>query len=249
MGTSTSYSASVKGQPQWGKLSGIVTSTCGSVKAKESNLQKILGRYVNVIGGASKAGSGKSKIGGRASLRTANKLGSFIGTFISTSGNIEEALSQTGLTDLSRRSVSEIVNYLIEYCSGPSSIIDDSAAKEASRILLEELIGNAKTLEEMKERLLSNLKGITIEEVIIKYYGHYVYGHLSKMFYEKLIKEKGKSACGSLFKQIKTFIFIQLSKMNKKNSLNKIKLGSEKAKNIIAKIQTDVLKVFENYEN
>ena len=45
------------------------------------------------------------------------------------------------------------------------------------------------------------------------------------------------------------FIFIQLSKMNKKNPLDKIKLGSEKAKNIMTKIQTDVLKVFENYEN
>ncbi len=249
MGTSTSYSASIKGQPQWGELSGIVTSTCSGGKAPESDIKEILRRYVGVIGGASTAGGGKSKIGGRASLRTAKNISGFLGTFISTGGNIEVALNQTGLTELAKRSVSEIINYLIEYFTGPASTIDDRSAKEASRILLEELIVNAKTLEEMKEKLSLTLRGMSIDEVIVRYFGYYVYEHLSVMFYEKLVKEKGKSSCGNLFRQIKKFIFNRLRKMNKKDSLSQIKFGSLKAKNVIARIQTEVLKVFENYED
>lgn len=249
MGTSKSYSASLTGQPQWGKLSRIVTTTCGSGTAPTSNLGKIVGRYVNVIGGASRAGSGHSKIGGRASLRTALKLGGFINSFKTSGGNLELALQQTGLTDLSTKSVSDIINHLIEYCSGPASTIDDSAAKEASSILLEELIANAQSLEEMQERLQANLNKYSLEEIMIKYFSNYIHEHLSRMFYEKLIKEKGKTSCNNLFRNIKEFIIVRMGQMNKNNPLNNIDWGGGQGARIIARIQQDVLTVFENYED
>lgn len=249
MGTSKSYLASIKGQPQWGKLSRTVTSTCNTGSISTSNIGKIIGRYVGVIGGALHAGSGRSKIGGRASLRTALKLGGFINSFISSGSSLESALQQTGLSDLSTKSVSDIINHLIEYCSGPASTIDDSAAKEATRILFEELIADAQSLEEMQERLRANLDKISLEEIMIKYFGNYIHEHLSRMFYEKLIKDKGKPSCNNLFRKIKEFIFVHLEQMNKRNPLNNIDWGGEQAENLVKRIQQDVLTVFENYED
>lgn len=249
MGTSKSYTASIKGQPQWGKLSKTVTRACSTGTIANPKLSKIVGRYVEVIGGASHAGSESSKIGGRASLKTAAKLGGFIYGFISSGGNLEAALQQTGLLDLSTKSVSDIINHLIEYCSGPASTIDDGAAKEASRILLEELIADAQSLEEMQERLRAYFDKVTLEEMIIKYFGYYIHEHLSKMFYEKLLKDKGKSACTNLFKEIQEFIVVRLGQLHKKNPLDTINWGGEAGLNIIKQIQQDVLKVFETYED
>jgi len=249
MGTSKSYLASIKGQPQWGDLSKSVTSSCSSGSISSSKIGKIINRYVGVIGGASKAGSGQSKIGGRSSLRTANKLGGFLSNFISSGGNLVSTLQQTGLSDLSTKSVSYIINHLIEYCSGNASTIDDSAAKEAVKILLEELISDAQTLEEMQDKLKANLDSVSLEEIMIKYFGIYIHEHLSRMFYEKLIKDKGKSSCDNLFREIKNFIFVRLEQMNKKNPLKNIDWGGEQADILIKRIQQDVLTIFENYED
>ncbi|RZJ32991.1 MAG: hypothetical protein EOO18_09465, partial [Chryseobacterium sp.] len=77
MGTSKSYSASIKGQPQWGNLSGAVTSSCDGNVVASSTLGNIVSKYVSVIGGSGRAGRGASKIGGRAGIRTAKNIGAF----------------------------------------------------------------------------------------------------------------------------------------------------------------------------
>ena len=249
MGTSKSYSAYIKGQPQWGSLSGTVTGNCNGGNVSNSNLGKILGKYVGVIGGSSRAGRGRSRIAGKGGIRTAKKLGGFLGAFYSSGGNIEFALGETGLTDLASKSASDIIDHLIEYCSGPSSTIDDKAAKEASRKLLEEMTSGANSIEELQEKLKATLDKDSLEEIIIKYFGYYILEHLSVMFYEKLLSEKGKSNCADLFRQIKEFIFERLNEMNRNNPLNNIDWGGEDADRIIKNIQEDVLTVFENYEN
>lgn len=248
MGTSKSYSAKLKGQPQWGQLSSIVTRTCGTGGSNQ-NLGKIISRYVEVMGGASNAGRGNSKIGGRAGIRTANRLGGFLGAFSSSGGNLQQTLKQIGLTDLIGKSLNEVINHLLEYCSGPSSSIDDVAAKEASKMILEELVSNAETVEEFQENLQNALDKGSLADIFIRYFGYYIFTHLSIMFHEKLIVEKGKTQCDDLFRQIKDFISEKLRNINKTNPLNNIDWNSNEADKLIKNIQEDVLRVFEGYES
>lgn len=248
MGTSKSYKATVQGQPQWGELSSSVTRSCNVGDISQDNLSRILGNYVNVIGGANSSGRGKSKIAGRSGIKTAKKLGGFIGSYIASGGDLSHTLSQTGLTDLTGKSVEDVVNHLIEYCSGPASTIDDRAAKEASRKLLEEIASNANTIEELQEKFENTVDQETLEELMIKYFGYYVLEHLSVMFYEHLVKKKGKPECSNLFRQIEAYIIERLDEMNRTNPLNDINWGSNDADRLIKNIQQDVLTVFENYE-
>jgi hypothetical protein len=246
MGTSKSYSASVKGQPQWGELSSEVTRNCTTAKIPTDNLRNITGKFVRVVGGSKRAGRGNSRIAGRSGIRNAKNIGRFLGSFSSNGGNLSEALKSIGLTDLKSKSAEDIINHLIEYCSGPASTIDDSAAKEATRRLLEELAAGTETAEDLETSLKSTLDSESLEEVIIKYFSYYVLEHLSIMFYEKLVESKGKTECSSLFKQIKDFINSSLAEMNKTNSLDKIDWGGDDGDGVIKNIQEDVLKVFED---
>lgn len=249
MGTSKSYSASIKGQPQWGNLSGAVTSSCDGNVVASSTLANIISKYVSVIGGAGRAGRGNSKIGGRAGIRTAKNIGAFLGAFSSSGGNISEALTQVGLPGLENLPLNEVVDRLLEHCTGPSSTLDDVAAKAASQMILEELVGDAETIEEWQDYLKESLDSETLEEVIERYFGYYIFEHLSIMFYEKLVVDKGKSECDGLFKQIKDYVFEKIKNMNKTNPLKNINWSGEDADRLIKNIQEDVLKVFEDYED
>jgi len=248
MGTSKSYSASIKGQPQWGNLSGAVTNNCDGGKITTSNLGNILSRYVSVIGGSGRVGRGSSKIAGRAGIRTARNIGAFLGEFSASGGNIQFALEQVGLTGLEGLSLNEVIDRLLEHCSGPSSTLDDVAAKAASQKILEELASDAGTIEEWQQQLTETLDNETLEDIIERYFGYYIFEHLSIMFYEKLIVDKGKTDCDNLFRQIKDYVFEKIKNMNKTNSLNNINWAGEDADRLIKNIQEDVLKIFEGYE-
>jgi len=249
MGTSKSYSTSATGQPQWGDLSRTVTTNCNGGTVTSASLGKIVGNYVNVLGGASSAGRGGSKIGGRSGIKTAKRLGGVLAFFTSSNGDLRQTLTQTGLTDLNERTVADIVNHLIEYCSGPASNIDDRAAKEASRTLLEELTTNASSIDELEYKLKESLESQALEEIIIRYFGYYIIEHLSVMFYEKLVIKKGKTECTNLFRQIRNFIIARLEEMNKTNPLQNLDWGSDAADRTIKNIYQDVLTVFENHES
>jgi hypothetical protein len=246
MGTSKSYSATIKGQPQWGQLSRVVTTSCGAGTIPNSNLANILSNYVNVIGGASNAGRGGSRISGRGGIRTAKRIGAFLGAFAGGSG-IREALDQVGIKGLEGKTLEDIINQLIEYCSGPSNTIDDVAAKTASQKLFEELAENAVTPEDFEKQIKEVIERDGIQEVLIRYFSLYMFEHLSVMFYEKLVVDKGKTDCDDLFKQIKDYIHEKLKAMNKTNPIENIDWKSEAADRVVKNIQEDVLKVFENY--
>lgn len=247
MGTSKSFSSLTKKMPNWPSFSSTVTRSCDGTSISKEKATEILKGYVTAIGGASSAGRGNSGVAGKSGIRTAKKLGGFFGSFSGSAGNIRTALNSTGLTDvdLDEKSIADIINHLIEYSSGPSSTIDDKAAKEASRLLLEEIIGNAESIEELEAALNKVFEQYTDEELIIKYFGYYILEHLSIWFYEKLVKDKGKNECTQLFRQIKDFIFESLRGVNKKRKLQNINWGSAESDTLIKNIQQDVLTVFE----
>ncbi|HSH67968.1 MAG TPA: hypothetical protein VLB84_19680 [Bacteroidia bacterium] len=249
MGTSKSYSASIKGQPQWGNLSGAVTSNCGTGAVSQQNLGNILSRYVGVIGGSSRAGRGSSKISGRAGIRTAKSLGKFFGAFENSNGNVKTALTEIGVTDLDGKSLNEVINKLIEYCSGPSATIDDVAAKTASQKILEELAADATSLDEFQSNLEQVLSRESLEDIMIRYFSYYIFEHLAIMFYEKLVIEKGKTECDDLFRQIKNYIAEKVKNTNRTNPLDRMDWSSDDADRLIKNIQEDVLKIFEGYES
>ncbi len=245
MGTSKSFSSLTKKMPNWPSFSSTVTRSCDGSQLSKEKASEILKGYVTAIGGATTAGRGSSTVAGKSGIRTVIKLGGFFGAFIGSGGKIREALKSTGLSDFEDKSVSEIINHLIEYSAGPSSTIDDKAAKEASRLLLEEIIGAANSIEELETTLNEVFEKQTHEELIIKYFGYYILEHLSVWFYEKLVKEKGKDECTGLFRQIKDFIFESLRSVNKNRLLQNIKWGTDESDTLIKNIQQDVLTVFE----
>lgn len=246
MGTSKSFS-DVKHSmiPNWSTLSSSLTSNCDSTNLSTQSMRRIMHNLVSVLGGSTVGGRGSSKVGGRSSIGTAKKIGGVFSTFINSGSNIRETLESTGLTNIENKTAGDIINHLIEYCSGSSSSIDDNAAKEATRLLLEDLIGSANSIEEVELLLSQTFEINTLEDTIIKYFGYYINELLSKWFYENLIKRKNETDCNNLFSQIKNFIFESVEQMHKRNPLQNINWSSNEADVMVRNIQQDILTVFE----
>lgn len=246
MGTSKSFS-DVKHSmiPNWGTLSSSLTSNCNGSTLSSEKKQTIMRNFVSSLGGSSVGGRGGSKVGGKGGIKAAKKIGGLLSGFVSSGNNIRETLTSIGINDIDNKSVNDIINHLIEYCSSDSSSIDDNAAKEATRLLMEELIGQANSIDEIEELLSEKFNSNTLEDIVIGYFGNYINELLSKWFYENLIKNKNENDCNSLFSQIKSFIKERVSDMHKRNPLQNVDWGSDEADRLIKNIQQDVLTVFE----
>lgn len=246
MGTSKSYEGA-KGNPNWSQLSGSVTRACETGTISDNSLSYVTSNFAKFLGGSNFGGRGKSKIGGRAGIRTAQKLGGFFSDV--KSKGFRSALSGIGFEITDATKPNEAVNYLLEYCAGVASSLDETAAKAAERRLLQEIGSESKNFEELAKNFEGKIEQYGIEELLIKYNAYYIYEHLSSDFYEKLIKEKGKIATSNFYKQLKKFLVEKVKNTARKRDLSTIDWAGEEGDELVKNIFEDTLKAFEHYES
>ena len=246
MGTSKSYGG-IKGNPNWSKLSSSVTHACDTGKISSTKFNNITSNFTALLGGSSYGGRGRSGIAGKAGLKTARKLGGFLNSV--RSHGLRPALSNIGFEFSNNTKVSDAINYLLEYCAGVASTLDETAAKEAERQLLEEIGGDAKSFQDLEKNFEAKIDEYGTEELLIKYYAYYAYEHLSIDFYEKLIEEKGRQATANFYTQLKNFLVEKLKNVALKRDLSKIDWPGEEGDSLVKNIFEDTLKAFENHEN
>lgn len=193
--------------------------------------------------GSSRPRKGKSV--GKAGRKTASRLGSFFSS-VSSSG-LSQAFTEIGI-DINGKTVRDAVNYLLDYCSGAATNLDETAAKAASNQLLDELVEGAATLDEMETKLKESVNNKGIDELLVRYFGLYTFEHLYQMFEGKLVKEKGKSNSTALFKNIKEFIFECLKGINQDKPLKSVDWKGGGALSIVDQIYTKTINYFRFYE-
>lgn len=246
MGTSKAYGG-IKGNPNWSSLSASVTRICDTGVISNNNLNVVISKFSKLLGGANYGGRGNSSIGGRAGIRTAQKLGRFLNDV--KQGGLRFALSGTDFDINDESKVKDIINHLLEYCAGVAASLDEVAAKAAERKLLEEIGAEAKTIEELEDNFKDKIEEYGVEELLVRYYAHYINEHLSIDFYEKLISEKGKQATTNFYTQLSNYIFEKIKNVARKRDLSKINWSGTEGEELVKNIFEDTLTEFEDYES
>ena len=246
MGTTKSYDG-IKGNPNWSLLSGSVTRACDTGHITNSELKSVAFNFTKLLGGSTFGGSGKSKIGGRAAIKTSQRLGDFLSN--AKSKGFRAALSGIGFEVNAATKVNVAINYLLEYCAGVAVTLDETAAKAAEKQVLEEIESDAKTFKELEENFELYIDEYGVEEILIRFYAYYIYEHLSIDFYEKLIEKKGKIATTNFFKQLKDFLFERIKNVSRKRDLSKINWADKEGNEIVKNIFEDTISEFEDYES
>ncbi len=232
MGTSQGYDAPTS--PQWGNLKTQVTN---DAKKGYSSLEKsyeVVKKFVKI-----KQSSGSFR---NAANNVAANIGGFLSLVNDTS--FREALDEAGLKGLKGRSVLEITYSLADYLSESFNNIDEVDARNALSRLLNDLFQDAKTYEDLENVVKSNSTNDLIEEVLVNFFGYYIYEQFCRVFYERLVQRVGENKAESYLKSIDEYINSVLKHETSSLDLINIDWDGDEGKSITNKILEETLVVF-----
>lgn len=141
-------------------------------------------------GGGGRQGGGGVRRVGRAVARTGQNLGRFASRV--REAGLADALREFDLGDLVGRPAGDVMAGLVDRLCGPGSTMDESLARSALNDLRQELIGDARTFEEVERALSSALERLEVTGLIVRFYGQYLYRMFVRDFSETLAQKVGR---------------------------------------------------------
>jgi hypothetical protein len=268
MGTTQRISPGVKNQPNWKELNSSVTNIAKTVE-KESELEQnkeqkqpeiaekehkklierrnnhIKSAFKNLIktgGGSSNVSKGKSSSIGRAGLKTSGKIVNFF-SGVSSNG-LRQTLEEIGFGSLEGKTVEDIVDFLIVYCSDTTTGLDETAANKASSEVFKEIeieVGN--DYDKFELLLKTYADGNGLSNLLCLFWGNYIFEHLSQRFKEKITQQRGESVSKETFKIIKDDILGRIKVLNEDNPVVKINWKGQEGKNTIESIFKSIINI------
>jgi hypothetical protein len=268
MGTTQRISPGVKNQPNWKALNGSVTNIAKTVEkefeleqSEEQNppevaekvYKKLIKRRSNHIksafrnliktgGGSSNVSKGKSSSIGRAGLKTSGKIVGFFSEV--TSNGLQHTLEKIGFGGLEGKTVEDIIDFLIVYCSDTTTGLDETAANKASSEVFKEIeieVGN--DYENFEQFLKTYTDGNGLSNLLCQFWGNYIFEHLSQRFQEKIKQWKGDTVSRETFKIIKDDILGRVKVLNEDRPVIKIDWSGQEGKNTIESIFESIINI------
>lgn len=267
MGTTQRMTPGVAGEPNWGDLNKSITHISKTVeKGKEleenknitsqdeakqykiiadrrtAHLKSAFRNLVKTGGGRNNISSGKSNSIGRAGINSAGRITSFF-TGVGSNG-LQQTLINIGFGSLQNKTFQEVLDFLLVFCSESNEGMDEIAANNASCEIMKELAALAgNDLEKFEELVKEYVDGQGLADVLCKFWGLYIFEHLSQRFEEKIKQQKGVEIGKETFKIIKDDILGQVKVLNTQRPVAKIDWKGSAGKEEIELIFDSVIKI------
>lgn len=213
--------------------------------------EHIKSAYRNLVktgGGRQSITSGKSSSIGKAGLKSANRIAGLL-SGVGTNG-IEKTLTDLGFGSLSGKSFKDVIDFLLIYCSESNQGMDETAANKASCEIMKELeVQSANDLTKFQEIVKELVDGKGLADTLCKFWGLYIFEHLSQRFEEKIQQQKGEDISRDTFKIIKDDILGRVKVLNTKREVSKIDWKSQDGKKEIENIFDSIIKIICNEKN
>lgn len=267
MGTTQRMTPGISGEPNWGNLNKSITNVAKTVEKEKqldnndnisaedaakqfaiiegrrnSHLKSVFNNLVRTGDGRSKISSGKSSSIGKAGRKSAGKIASFF-TGVGSNG-LQQTLVDIGFGSLQGKTFQEVLDYLLVFCSDSNEGMDETAANNASCEIMRELAALAgNDLDKFEQLVKDYVEGTGLADLLCKFWGLYIFEHLSQRFEEKVKQQKGVEIGKETFKIIKADILGQVKVLNTQRSVAKIDWKGNVGKNEIEKIFDSVIKI------
>ena len=241
MGTSTNYSAPTT--PQWKKLKGKVTRLTGQGSLTSTGIKEILRDFVNVNYGSSPGTSGS---GGAARRQTAQNVARKIGGFFSSVANVgfREAFEDAGLGSLEGKTLSEIAHLLLDYLGGPSGTLDKADVRTALCDLMDEILNDTDTVEDVEEAMEMRSHGEALDNLIRHFFGYYIYEQFCRDLYGQLVTNIGDDRAEESVDEIQDYICEALRDVVGDQNISQVGWNGSQGQQIVEQILQETLEVF-----
>lgn len=265
MGTTQRMTPGVSGEPNWGDLKKSITSISKTVEKEKKNIDNIPQKdeakqykqiserrtahlkasYRNLVatgGGRSKISSGKSLSIGKAGIKSARRIISF---FSGVAGNgLQKTLVDIGFGSLQGKTFQEVLDFLLVYCSESNEGMDETAANKASCEIMKDLANiSGNDLDAFEKLVIESVDSNVLSDILCKFWGLYIFEHLSQRFKEKIQQEKGAEIAKETFKIIKDDILGQVKVINTQRPVTRIDWSDSTGKEEIERIFDSIIKI------
>lgn len=249
MGTTQRISPGVTNKPNWGSLNAAVTKIAKTVEKEaemdkedknspeeekkiEKEYKKIIARRHNHIkstfrnliktgGGAKAISKGKSSSIGKAGLKSSGKLVHFFSNVGSL--GLQSALNEIGFGKLDGKSVEDVIDFLVIYCSDSATGMDETAANKASSEVLNQIaIESDNDIDKFELLMKEYFDGNGLSNLLCSFWGYYIFEHLSQRFQEKITQQRGELISCETFKIIKADILGRVKVLNESRPVSKV---------------------------
>lgn len=232
MGTSQGYEAPTT--PQWKNLKRQVT-----IDAKEGNLSS--DKSADTVKKFARANRNNS-----SSRNAVNKTAYNIGGFLSlvNEHGFKETLDKIGLKNLEGKTPLEITFSLTDYLSESFNNIDEVDARNALSRLMDSLFQEADDFEDIEKIIEQNSNEELIGNVLVDFFGYYIYEQFCRVFYERLVQRVGEEKAESYLSSISDYINSALQHETTNINAANINWNGDEGKEITDKILNETLEVF-----
>jgi hypothetical protein len=210
----------------------------------EKHFHSAIRYLVSTGGGKLKVTKGKSSSFGRSGLSTAKSISFFLGS-VGTIG-LRKTLSNAGFGSIKGKSLQNIIDFLLIYFTDSGSGLDECAANMALCQMMEQLTEDVNDILELEEKLNSTaVDDNQVTEWICRFYGLYLFEHLSQRFQEKITQIKGSEVSKTTFGIIREDILEQVKDLHKSKDLKDIDWKGMTGNKIEEKIFLSIIEIFE----
>ena len=232
MGTSASYIAS----PNWSNSKSELTRNSGSSLGR-GGASDFVRKHITNNGGAGSTASGRGVLGsGKSAKTTAARLGGLFSGF--SRDGFEETMRRFGLQDMIGKPIKEIFRAIQEFLDMPGNSIDETDARAALMDLFEELEKDA------DDDIETALQNKTTSDVIVSYFGYYIYEQMRRLHFEDEIKNQIGDNPERHLEEIKEIIQYNIRTIMIDEDCSKIDWFGKEGKTIVNKVIKSVLNSF-----
>ncbi len=169
------------------------------------NYRKAVSYLVKAAGGRHKVSSGGSRAIGYAGVSIANDFISAISEIVKN--GLKDWLGRRGRASLEGKSCQDVLDRIRDYIEEDVAGLDNTAANEALEYVLDELgQKTGEDLDSFEKEMNTLLASDEVKNLLDKFFGMYIYSHLSQDFKEKLEYEKGTKVANETMTEIKELI-------------------------------------------
>jgi hypothetical protein len=196
-------------------------------------------------GGGGGGGGGGSRRVSNSARTVARGIGGFLSA-VATRG-FREALAECGLTNLDGKSADEIALALADVLGGPSSLIEETALRDALMALVLTWSLNVQGLDGLAQA--TNAAAQNIEQALHCFFGHYIFEVFKTVGYQNVLQTHGFEKAESLTTQIRDFIDAKVANVESTQPLTSIDWNGPAGAAIVDKIVSDTRSVFGEVES
>lgn len=212
------------------------------------NYHHAVRNLVRAAGGREKVSSGSSRAIGYAGIAIAGGLVSAISEI--AKNGLSDWLSRRGVYTLEGKSCRDVLDLIREYIETGVAGLDNTAANEALECVMDDLgekIGE--DLEAFDAAMAGILVSNDLKDLLDKFFGMYIFSHLSQDFQEKLEYEKGSKIMNDTMNEIKELILDDIQRNWGGRDVSAIDWSSEDGKAFIQQEFNRIIYILSGNEN